>query len=89
MHELPFDILKIDRSFAVRLNDRTGRRLVSAIRGLAETLSLQCVLQGIETEQQLIEATLAGFDYAQGYYLARPGRIDEIVDSLGDAQRAA
>ncbi|MCW1430741.1 putative bifunctional diguanylate cyclase/phosphodiesterase [Novosphingobium sp. JCM 18896] len=89
LHELPFDILKIDRSFAARLNDHTGRRLVSAIRGLAETLSLQCVLEGIETEQQLVEATLAGFDYAQGYYLARPGRIEDVVESLEKHRRAA
>ena len=89
LHQLPFDILKIDRSFAARLNDATGRRLVSAIRGLAEILSLRCVLEGIETEQQLHEAASAGFDYAQGYYLARPSAIEDVVGSLSDERQVA
>ncbi|MEO5587762.1 MAG: EAL domain-containing protein [Novosphingobium sp.] len=89
LHELPFDVVKIDRSFATRLNDTTGRRLVGAIRALAETLSLQCILEGIETEQQLLEATAAGFDYAQGYYLALPGRIEDVIDALEGSARAA
>ncbi len=89
LHELPLDILKVDRSFAARLNDVTGRRLVGAIRGLAETLSLKCVLEGIETQSQLVEATAAGFDYAQGYYLARPGTIEDVLEALRHPRCAA
>lgn len=81
LHELPFDIVKIDRSFAARLNDPIGQRVVLAIRRLAETLSLQCVLEGIETETQLKEAAVAGFDYAQGYYLAVPSSIKDVIRS--------
>ena len=89
LHELPLDILKVDRSFAAQLADATGRRLVGAIRGLAETLSLRCVLEGIETEQQLIDATAAGFDFAQGYLLARPGSIEDVLETLSDLRREA
>ncbi|MCW1431216.1 EAL domain-containing protein [Novosphingobium sp. JCM 18896] len=89
LHELPLDILKVDRSFAAQLADATGRRLVSAIRGLAETLSLRCVLEGIETEQQLVDATAAGFDYAQGYLLARPGSIEDVLETLRQLPKAA
>ncbi|MDE2403254.1 MAG: EAL domain-containing protein [Sphingomonadales bacterium] len=83
LHELPFDFLKIDRSFAAQLSDPTGRRLVEAIRGLADTLSLRCVLEGIETQNQLDEAVAAGFEYAQGYHLARPGPIDAALAGQG------
>jgi diguanylate cyclase (GGDEF)-like protein len=78
LHQLPFDIVKVDRSFAVRLADDVGRRLVAAIRGLARSLSLECVIEGIETEAQLIEATLSGFEYAQGFFLGRPVAVDEL-----------
>ncbi|MDF8331961.1 putative bifunctional diguanylate cyclase/phosphodiesterase [Novosphingobium cyanobacteriorum] len=81
LHMLPIDIVKIDRSFAVRLDDSVGRRLVGAIRNLARSLSLECVFEGIETEMQLMEATLAGFHYAQGYYIARPAPLDEILEA--------
>ena len=80
LHQLPIDILKIDRSFATRLDDPVGRRLVSAIRTLARTLSLSCVFEGIETEIQLMEATLAGYDYAQGYLLAKPDSLDAVLN---------
>ncbi len=79
LHQLPLDVLKIDRSFAARLDDPVGRRLVGAIRTLARTLSLSCVFEGIETEIQLMEATLAGYDYAQGYLLAKPDSLDAIL----------
>ncbi|NML95212.1 putative bifunctional diguanylate cyclase/phosphodiesterase [Novosphingobium olei] len=80
LHQLPLDILKIDRSFAARLDDPVGRRLVSAIRTLARTLSLSCVFEGIETEIQLMEATLAGYDYVQGYLLAKPDTLDAVLN---------
>jgi predicted signal transduction protein with EAL and GGDEF domain len=82
LHELPFDMLKIDRSFAAQLGDATGRRLVGAIRGLADTLSLHCVIEGIETARQLADAQAAGFAFAQGYLFARPGRIEAVLDLL-------
>lgn len=80
LHMLPIDIIKIDRSFAVRLDDADGRRLVRAIFNLTRSLNLACVFEGIETEMQLTEATLAGFHYAQGYYIERPVALDVLLD---------
>lgn len=79
LHQLPIDTLKIDRSFSARLHDVKGRRLLVAIRDLARSLSVDCVIEGIETELQLIEAGLADFTYVQGFYIARPGSLDEII----------
>lgn len=79
LHQLPIDTLKIDRSFSARLHDAKGRRLLVAIRDLARSLSVDCVIEGIETEMQLIEAGLADFTYVQGFYIARPGSLDQIV----------
>jgi diguanylate cyclase (GGDEF)-like protein len=80
LHMLPIDIIKIDRSFAVRLDDGEGRRLVRAIFNLTRSLRLECVFEGIETEMQLMEATLAGFHYAQGYFIERPVALDVLLE---------
>ncbi|GEO01099.1 GGDEF-domain containing protein [Novosphingobium sediminis] len=87
LHMLPIDIIKIDRSFAVRLDDGEGRRLVRAIFNLTRSLRLECVFEGIETEMQLMEATLAGFHYAQGYFIERPVALDTLLERR--AARAA
>ena len=78
---LPIDIIKIDRSFAVRLDEPDGRRLVNAIFNLTRSLSLECVFEGIETEMQLTEVTLAGFHYAQGYYIERPVALQAVLET--------
>ena len=81
LHMLPIDIIKIDRSFAARLDDPDGRRLVNAIFNLTRSLNLECVFEGIETEMQLMEVTLAGFHYAQGYYIERPVALQTLLDN--------
>ncbi len=79
LNRLEIDLVKIDRSFAARLTDPAGRRLMAAVRNLASALEVDCVFEGIETEGQLLEATLAGFHYIQGYYLARPDRLRQAL----------
>jgi diguanylate cyclase (GGDEF)-like protein len=86
LHMLPIDIIKIDRSFAARLDDADGRRLVSAIFNLTRSLRLECVFEGIETEMQLMEVTLAGFHYAQGYFIERPIPLQAVLDGLPPAR---
>ena len=86
LHMLPIDIVKIDRSFAARLDDAEGRRLVSAIFNLTRSLKLECVFEGIETEMQLMEVTLVGFHYAQGYFIERPVALQSVLAKLAPAR---
>ena len=79
---MPIDTLKIDRSFAARLHESKGRQLMLAISNLARSLSLDCVVEGVETEPQLIEANLGGFAYVQGYHIARPAPLETIISTL-------
>ena len=89
LHQLPLDIVKIDRSFAARLDDPSGRRLLDSIRNLALSLSLQCVIEGIETEGQMTNATLTGFQFAQGYFIAKPDTIDAASEFCVVREHAA
>lgn len=82
LHKLPLDMVKIDRSFADRLDEASGRRLITAIRNLARSLSLECVIEGIETESQLVSARLVGFALAQGYFISRPVGLPDLLLQL-------
>ena len=81
--QLPIDVLKIDKQFidSVDLDDRESR-LTAAIVGLARTLDLRCVAEGIERPSQHERLKELGCDYAQGVLLAHPMSCDALQDLL-------
>ncbi|MEX1177944.1 MAG: EAL domain-containing protein [Nitriliruptor sp.] len=72
LRELPFDVLKIDRSFVAGLSDERHRSLLCAILGLANSLGLETVAEGIETEAQRDFLRTQSCHLGQGYLLGRP-----------------
>jgi len=83
LHELPVDILKIDRSFIVATGENSKRReLVTAIQRLGQALSLTTVAEGVETKEQLEALRTLGVDQAQGYYWAKPMPAAEAKDLM-------
>ena len=77
---LSVDTLKIDRSFV----DGLGREpedtaIVMAVLGMARSLGLSVVAEGVETEEQLTALRDLGCTLAQGFYFARP----EPPESVG------
>jgi EAL domain-containing protein (putative c-di-GMP-specific phosphodiesterase class I) len=73
LQRLPFDILKIDRSFIREMTAGNGSLdIVKAILQLAHSLNLQVIAEGVETEQQLCALRELGCDYVQGYFFSRP-----------------
>jgi diguanylate cyclase (GGDEF)-like protein len=75
--KLPVDTLKIDRSFVTEMVSGTGGlTLVSVIINLAHELKLNCVAEGVETEEQLRRLGLLGCDELQGYLLGKPVPVD-------------
>ncbi|HUY60072.1 MAG TPA: EAL domain-containing protein [Solirubrobacteraceae bacterium] len=81
--QLPIDILKIDKRFidSVDCDDRESR-LTAAIIGLARTLDLRCVAEGIERPTQQERLKELGCDYAQGVLLAHPMSSDALQELL-------
>jgi diguanylate cyclase (GGDEF)-like protein/PAS domain S-box-containing protein len=68
LHRLPFDTLKIDRSFIRGLGvSAEGLEIVRAIRTLASSLGRDTVAEGVETQEQRELLVLAGCDVAQGF----------------------
>ena len=74
LQRFPVDILKIDKSFVGPLNhvEPETSALVSSIIGLAHSLGLQVVAEGIEREDQLDVLLERGCKYGQGYLMSRP-----------------
>jgi EAL domain-containing protein (putative c-di-GMP-specific phosphodiesterase class I) len=73
LRRLPFDILKIDKSFVEVPQDGTERReLTRAIVDLARTLQLSIVAEGIEQPDQVSKLRALACDIGQGYLFSRP-----------------
>jgi EAL domain-containing protein (putative c-di-GMP-specific phosphodiesterase class I) len=70
---LPFDCLKIDRSFVIGMDQsRQHLEIVRTIISLGRTLNKQVVAEGVETPEQLKRLRQLGATIGQGYLLARP-----------------
>ena len=78
---LPFDCLKIDRSFVVGMQRSAQNvEIVRAVLSLGRALNKQVIAEGIETHDQLMRLVELGTPIGQGYLLGRP------VDAMAAAQ---
>ena len=84
LRNLPVDELKIDRMFITHLpTDESARHLVRGIIGLAHSLDLRVVAEGVETHAHVEILAELQCDRAQGYYYGRPMPLGDLADRLG------
>ena len=80
---LPVDVLKIDRSFVDGMSlRRDDRAIVESVLGLAHSLGLRTVAEGVETAEQAAALRSMGCSHAQGYHYARPGHPGAVSELL-------
>ena len=73
LRRFPVDVLKIDKAFIDGVaRDASDAALARGIVGLASTLGLHCVAEGIEQAAQATRLREAGCGYGQGFLFARP-----------------
>ena len=73
LKRFPIDLLKLDRSFIIDIPaDSKSMEIAAAVIRLGQSLHVEVLAEGVETEAQLDFLALAGCGYAQGYLLARP-----------------
>jgi diguanylate cyclase (GGDEF)-like protein len=81
LQELPVSGIKIDRHFIAGLdglgNDR-GPAMVRGLIGLARSLGLSVVAEGVETELQAESLRAMGCEQAQGYFFGYPGPPSQL-----------
>jgi PAS domain S-box-containing protein len=79
LQALPFDELKVDRSFVnSMMQARESRKIVAAVVGLGHSLGVQTVAEGVETEEQASMLLWLGCDLGQGWFYGRPSPASDI-----------
>jgi len=79
LRQFPVGLLKIDRSFVDGLGiEHEDEVIISTVIGLARSLGIAVVAEGVETEPQLKHLTAMGCDFAQGYLFGRPRAAAEV-----------
>lgn len=83
LHKLPFDTLKIDRSFVFSVGENgENSEILQTIISLAKNLKMKVIAEGIETESQMNLLQNLGCDFGQGYLFAKPMPKEEMENLL-------
>ncbi|WP_316179219.1 putative bifunctional diguanylate cyclase/phosphodiesterase [Bradyrhizobium sp. SZCCHNRI1009] len=83
VHRLPLDKLKVDRSFVSDVNaNPISHKIIKSLTGLCADMEISCVVEGVETKEQLDSLRRLGADYIQGYYFAKPMPADAVSGFL-------
>ncbi|MDQ5880882.1 MAG: hypothetical protein QG616_712 [Pseudomonadota bacterium] len=87
LKRFPVDTLKVDRSFVRNIGtDEEDAAICSAIIGLAHSLHLEVVAEGVETQAQYDWLAAAGCHYVQGYFTGRPEPAAACLNSFQAAE---
>ncbi|MEN9824064.1 MAG: hypothetical protein RLZ04_2490 [Actinomycetota bacterium] len=84
LRRVALDEVKIDRQFISALdNDVVNRAIVGAVVGIARTLGFSVVAEGVETHAELDAARALGCNVFQGYGIARPLALADLLPRVG------
>lgn len=81
LHALPLTKFKIDRSFVTNLHQRPASyKIVKSLLTLSADMGLDCVIEGVETEDELTAIGALGGTSVQGYLFSPPLPADQVVE---------
>jgi PAS domain S-box-containing protein len=87
LKSLPFDELKVDRTFvSSMIAERESRKIVAAVVGLGQSLGLNTIAEGVETQEQADMLLRLGCDMGQGWYYGKPAAA-EALSSILESRR--
>jgi EAL domain-containing protein (putative c-di-GMP-specific phosphodiesterase class I) len=88
LRSLPFDIIKIDRSFVTNINaKRESSAIVRAVTTLAAALQVPVCVEGIENEESYRTVVRLGCEIGQGWYFGKPMPAEEARELLDARSR--
>jgi len=82
LHKFPIDVLKIDRSFVVQMDDKNEKELVSIIISIAKNMKMEVVAEGVETVEQFKRLKAYDCQYGQGFLFSKPLRTKEAENLI-------
>jgi diguanylate cyclase (GGDEF)-like protein len=83
LKRLPLDVLKIDKSFVDDIpNSKDDMEIAATIVGIAHTLRLKVLAEGVETKEQFAFLKEQGCDMYQGYLMSKPIPADQFEQLL-------
>ena len=84
LKSLPFDELKVDRTFVGSMTtERESRKIVAAVVGLGQSLGLKTIAEGIETQEQADLLLRLGCGLGQGWHYGRPAPAEQLSSVIG------
>ena len=89
LRALPFDKIKIDRSFVATIaHDRQSAAIVRAVATLAQAIDVPVTVEGIEDAATLDAVLGIGCDIGQGWYFGKPMSAEEATQMLRQGNAA-
>ncbi|MGX5202677.1 sensor domain-containing phosphodiesterase [Aliikangiella sp. IMCC44632] len=83
LHQFPFDLIKLDRSFIQSSHENQSKvTLIESIGFLATNLGMEIVVEGIETEQQMSLSQNLNCRFGQGYLFSKPIPSNKLIDFM-------
>ena len=85
LQSLPFDQIKVDRSFVSSMvEQRDSRKIVAAVVGLGQSLGMTTIAEGIEKVEQAEMLLWLGCDQGQGYFYNRPMPGERLSQAISE-----
>ncbi|WP_445632894.1 GGDEF domain-containing response regulator [Nostoc sp. DSM 114161] len=86
LHSFPLNALKIDKSFVKRMQENEENMgLVPAMIGIANSMGMSAIAEGVETQEQLAQLRNLNCDFAQGYLFSKPIEEELVMKLLTTA----
>ena len=87
--ELPWNVLKIDKSFLPDENDSDSQKYVMLkhIIALAQDIGLECISEGVESAEQVRLLKENNCFFAQGFYFDKPMPVEEFEKRLDELKK--
>jgi diguanylate cyclase (GGDEF)-like protein len=83
LHALPLTKIKVDRSFVTNLNrNPASYKIVKSLLTLSRDMGLDCIVEGVETPEELATLRALGGQIVQGYLYSRPIQASDVVGFL-------
>ncbi|WP_417666946.1 putative bifunctional diguanylate cyclase/phosphodiesterase [Roseibium sp.] len=87
LHSFPLDKIKIDRSFVTNIHSGSaGYGIVKSLLNLSREMGIGCIVEGVETEEELAVVKSLGGSLVQGYYYSRPLGGEQVAAFLNDQE---